>query len=245
MKLPKISASHFLSKRSYLFRFFINLHLDMGTPLKTQAINYALSSNWKRAIEVNEQIISENPQDLDCLNRLGFAYMKIGKYNKAKESYKKVIASDKTNPIAVKNLKRLESFPKLAKIKDGNGKSNLNRATSISAFIEEAGKTKTVDLKNLTDKKTLSFIEPGDTVSIVIKRSKIFIQTPDKQYVGMLPDNVSSRLIKFIKGGNQYSACVKSCDDKNVKVFVKEIKKANRFKNQVSFLSTFSSAPTE
>lgn len=218
----------------------------MATPLKTQAINYALSSDWKKAVEINEEIISQNPNDLDSLNRLGFAYMKMGKYNKARDAYKSVITIDRTNPIALKNLKRLESFPKMGKVDHENGRNEpTSRTTSVSAFIEEAGKTKTVELKNLADKKTLSFVEPGDTVSIVIKRSKIFIQTSDKRYVGMLPDNISIRLIKFIKGGNLYSACIKSCDEKNVRVFVKEIKKANRFRNQVSFLNSFSATSTE
>lgn len=219
----------------------------MVTPLKTLAVNFALSSDWKKAIEINEQIISGNPNDVDALNRLGFAYMKLGKYKKAKDAYKKVIIIDKTNPIALKVLKKLESFPKFGNTTTGNGKAiNSNGIpTSISAFIEEAGKTKTVDLKNLTDKKTLSFIEPGDIVTIAIKRSKIFIQTSDKKYIGMLPDNISARLIKFIKGGNVYSACVKACDEKNVKVFFKETKKSNKFKSQVSFLSTYSSSPAE
>jgi tetratricopeptide (TPR) repeat protein len=213
----------------------------MGTPLKTLAVNYALTSDWKQAVEINARIISENPNDIDSLNRLGFAYMKIGKYNKAKETYKKVVEIDETNPIALKNLKRLDSIPRLKKQKDNGQLKNAPQALTINAFIEEAGRTKTVDLKNIADKKTLSFIEPGDTVSMVIKRSKIFIQTSDKKYIGMLPDNISARLIKFIKGGNQYSACIKACDDKNVKIFMKETKKANRFRNQMSFLSSFTS----
>lgn len=51
----------------------------------------------------------------------------------------------------------------------------------------------------------------------------------------MLPDNVGLRLTSFIKGGNEYQACVKSVDDKNVTVFVKEVKRAKKFTNIPSF----------
>ncbi len=212
----------------------------MTTLLKRLAIDSALSNNWEQAEEINLQIIAQNPQDIDSLNRLGFAFMKLGKYNKAKDAYKKVIEIDKTNPIAVKNLKRLET---VSKNKKPDGKTHSQLMTSVSGvFIEEAGKTKTVELKNTADKKMLSMLEPGDPVSMVIKRSKIFVQSQDKKYIGMLPDNISMRLIGFMKGGNEYTSCIKACDEKNVTVFIKEVKKAGKFKNQASFMHTHSSA---
>lgn len=213
----------------------------MTTLLKRLAIDSALSNNWKQAEEINLQIIAENPNDIDTLNRLGFALMKLGKYNKAKDAYKKVIEIDKTNPIAVKNLKRLETVSKSKKTTDGENSPQM--LTSISGvFIEEAGKTKTIELKNIADKKMLSLLEPGDPVSMVIKRSKIFVQSVNKQYIGMLPDNISMRLIVFMKGGNEYTSCIKACDEKNVTIFVKEVKKSGKFKNQASFMNSHSSA---
>lgn len=211
----------------------------MTTLLKRLAIDSALSNNWEQAEEINLQLIEQNPEDIDSLNRLGFALMKLGKYNKAKDAYKKVIEIDKTNPIAVKNLKRLET---VSKNKKSDGKTQSQLLTSISGvFIEEAGKTKTVELKNTADKKMLSMLEPGDPVSMVIKRSKIFVQSQDKKYIGMLPDNISMRLINFMKGGNEYTSCIKACDEKNVTVFIKEVKKAGKFKNQASFMHSHSS----
>ncbi len=210
----------------------------MNTPLKTLAIESALQNNWKAAVQYNEELLLENPNDIDSLNRLGFALMKTGKYKKAKEAFLKITAIDRTNPIALKNLKRLET---VSSIKENTNEetNNLNSThfSRSSLFIEEAGKTKTLVLKNLADKKTLSMLEPGDEVSLLIKRSKIFVQTLKKAYVGMLPDNISMRLLAFMKGGNEYVACIKACDEKSVTIFVKEVKKANRFKNQASFLT--------
>lgn len=214
----------------------------MTTPLKTLAIEKALANEWAEAKSLNEQLVELNPQDIDSLNRLGFAFMKLGKFNKARETYKKVIALDKTNPIAVKNLKRLETVSKSSK----NGTpSNGTHSLSTNTYIEEAGKTKTVELKNVADKKTLSLFEPGDPVSIVIKRSKIFAQSMDKKYLGMLPDNISMRLITFMKGGNEYSACVKAVDEKSITVFIKETKKVSKFKNQASFSANHQNQDSE
>lgn len=205
------------------------------TPLKDLAIKYALESNWKLAAQTNESILDQNSDDIESLNRLGFALIKLGKYKKAKETYKKVLIVDKTNPIATKNLKKLEM---MSKQKVGDAPDNYQPGINLQdMFIEEAGKTRTVELKNLADKKNLSMLQPGDKVNLVIKRSKIFIQTNNKQYIGMLPDSVGSRLIKFMKGGNEYSAFVKASDEKNVTVFLKETKKMKKFQNQPSFAS--------
>ena len=50
-------------------------------------------------------------------------------------------------------------------------------------------------------------------------------------------------LITFLKGGNEYVACIKACDERSVIIFIKETKKSGRFKNQASFMSTYTSTP--
>lgn len=203
----------------------------MASPLKDIAIKCALENKWDQAIEANLQILSENPNDLDTLNRLGFAYMQTGKNDDAKKTYESVLEKDPTNPIAVKNLKKV-----------GNSTaSNTHRPKELNIndlYIEEAGKTKTVELKNIADKKTVSALQTGEQVQLVPKRSKIFIQNQDKTYIGMLPDSIGMRLTDFIQGGNEYFACIKSVADKSIVVFIKEIKKEPKFKNQPSFIAT-------
>ena len=68
------------------------------------------------------------------------------------------------------------------------------------------------------------------------KDEKIFVVMPDKTYVGVLPDNIGMRMITFVNGGNEYSACIKAVADNSATVFLKEIKKMARFKNQPSFI---------
>ena len=210
-------------------------------PSKDLAVKYALSNNWEKAYKENLKLINENPNDIDTLNRIAHALIKLGKFRKAKSYYQKVLDIDRTNPIALKNLKRLEA---LAKSKNKGTNSQNSSGLSIQdVFIEEAGKTRTVELKNIADKKTISILQPGDAVTLAVKRSKIFVQMPDKTYIGMLPDNIGMRMITFLNGGNEYSACIKSVGDKDVTVFIRETKKMSRFRDQPSFVHTPISHP--
>ena len=206
----------------------------MSLALKDLAIKYALENNWPKACEANLKLLAEEPENVDTLNRLAFSYMKLGKFKKAKSTSLKVKVLDKTNPIAIKNLRKLETISK----QKGADNSIPTVTHMRDVFIEEAGKTKTTDLKNVAEKRSLSLLQPGDDVTLVAKRSKIFVQTTDKKYIGMLPDNIGMRLVSFIKGGNEYQACIKALSEKSVTVFIKETKRMAKYKNQPSFIST-------
>lgn len=208
----------------------------ISPPSKDLAVKYALSNNWDKAYKENLKLISENPNDIDTLNRIAHALLKLGHFRKAKTYYQKVVSLDRTNPIALKNLKRLDALSKSSN--KGGGDQSSSGLSIQDVFIEEAGKTKTVDLKNIADKKTISILQPGDGVTLSVKRSKIFVQMPDKTYIGMLPDSVGMRMITFINGGNEYSACIKSAGDKTVTVFIRETKKMSKFRDQPSFVHT-------
>ena len=203
-------------------------------PSRDIAIHYALENKWKEAHGENLRLLEIDPQDIDTLNRLAYALVRLSKFRKAKEYYQQVIKKDKTNPIALKNLKRLDTISRSGK----NLLQNQSDGMRLQdVFIEEAGKTKTIDLKNVADKKTLSLLQPGNTVVLVVKRSKVFVQMTNKTYLGMLPDNVGMRMIPLTNGGNEYSACIKAFGDKFVTVFIKETKKMAKFKNQPSFMN--------
>lgn len=198
-------------------------------PLKDQAIKCALNNNWTEAIQVNQAILEENPKDIDALNRLGYSYLKCQDYKKSREIFEKVVSLDKTNPIAIKNLKKIQA---LSENKIGEN-GNIHNIDGL--FIQETGKTKAIELRNLADKKILLLLETADEVNLVIKRSKVFVQKPDKTFIGMLPDDIGMRLISLISGGNEYQAFIMSADDKKVTIFVREVKKSKKFANQPSF----------
>ena len=72
--------------------------------LAQQAIYNALSCEWVKAVNVNEEILKENPSDIDALNRLARAQAELGKFKKARISAQKVIKIDPFNTIATKAL---------------------------------------------------------------------------------------------------------------------------------------------
>ena len=46
--------------------------------LKDNAIKLALDNNWEEAILINQELLTENPKDIDSLKRLAYAYMQSG-----------------------------------------------------------------------------------------------------------------------------------------------------------------------
>lgn len=195
--------------------------------LKSQAIQTALVGDWKNAISLNQLILQEEPNDIDTLNRLAFAYLSTGDIKSARDLYEKVLSLDMKNPIALRNLKRLN---------DVNTKK-INMQIS-NFFIEEPGKTKVVELINIADKKIVSYLRSGEQLSICIKRNKIFALDSEKQYIGMLPDDMGQRLIKFMNAGNQYEAYVRTIENNRVCIFIRETKRAKKYKDLPSFLSS-------
>lgn len=206
-----------------------------STSLKDKAIQTALDGNWEEAILTNKLLLEEDEKDIDALNRLALAYSIVGKIRSAKITYQKVLDIDSLNSIALRNLKNLKTTKKGAKASPAQVFLN-------NQFIEETGKTKVVDLINIAPSSVIQTLRTGETVTLSIKRLKIFVLKNEKQYIGVLPDDIGKRLIKFMRAGNKYEAYIKSANPNKVIIFIKELKRATRFKNQPSFLSLSESA---
>lgn len=206
------------------------------TTLQTQAINTALIGNWEEAVRINKSLIKEDPADVDAMNRLAFAFSILGKVKDAKLTYQKVLKIDPLNSIAQRNIKRI---PNGSVNKEANGKGY--KLSNI--FLEEPGKTKIIELINIAQPEIINKLQTGQVLNLSIKRLKIFVLF-DKQYLGMLPDDIGKRLIKFIEAGNTYEAYTKSANSHNVIVFVKETKRVSRYKDQPSFVYGTDSAFT-
>ena len=198
------------------------------TALKNQAIHIALTGDWQEAARLNIEILEEDPKDTEALNRLAFALTALGNIKEAKEAYERVLVIDPLNPIADRGIKRLNS--------PGNHSAGIPTHLVSNMFLEESGKTRITTLVNTAQVKTLRNLQIGQIVTLCKKRNKIFVQDGEKEYIGVLPDDLGKRLIKFIDGGNEYIAYVKSANDHGVTIFMKETKRATKFKNQPSFL---------
>ena len=59
----------------------------MDTDLAQQAITCALAGEWKKALELNKQILKETKNDIDALNRMARAYFNLGEIRNAKNKF--------------------------------------------------------------------------------------------------------------------------------------------------------------
>lgn len=197
-----------------------------ATSAQDAAIAAALSQQWNAAVEINESIIKMDSNNIDALNRLGFAYAKLGKIKQAKAAYEKVLTLDRYNQIAEKNL---------AKIKNHTIQESSATMTSPLMFLEEPGKTKIVPLINVAPIKVLSNLVCGQEVHMKIKKHTIEIRDDQKQFIGALPDDVSFRLSRFIDGGNTYRIVIRSIGKNALSVFIRELARGSMYKDQPSF----------
>lgn len=197
------------------------------------AIEAALKGQWDKAISLNLKILRENPQDIEVLNRLTYAYLQKGDCRRAKTICRKVISLNPYNPIALRNFKKL---------KDAAGIKKNGESISPAAFLEEPGKTKIVELVNIAPKKILANLNFGQPVFLKIKRHGVEVRDSQTNYLGVLPDDLSFRLKKLINEGNDYTACIKGLSPQLL-VLIKETKRAGRLQDQPSFPSKLQSFP--
>ena len=200
----------------------------MNKDLLTQdAISAALSGDWEKAVTINKNIIKKDPNDTDALNSLSRAQAELGEFPAAKKIAHSVLKIDPFNSIASKALERWKGLKK----KDAYS----SRPSNAHVFLEEPGKTKIVSLMHLGGTKVVAKLDCGDEVKLNHHSHRVSINTVDGKYVGRLSDELSARLRRLISLGNEYKAFVKSADKKDVKVFIREVKRDKKLYDIPSF----------
>jgi tetratricopeptide (TPR) repeat protein len=186
--------------------------------LHDQAIRAALHGDWEAAVELNLEILSESPQNIAALNRLGRAYTEIGQKDAAKEAYERVLKIDKYDTIATKNLKLLP-----------HQKNNGARVIlSEEDFIELPGITKSTLLIKVASRDILLSLACKQKLTLVPKTRLVAVMTDDNVCIGCLPDDLSLKLKDLIKAGYEYLACLKGSSDNTATIFIREIKRPKR-----------------
>lgn len=202
---------------------------------KTQAIQSALSQDWEQAVKHNLAILTQTPDNIEALNRLAFAYLQIGDFSKARSTYKHVLSLDRYNVIAQKNMQKVK-MQAVAKAK--NREKGENVVISPSLFLEEPGKTKIVALINVAPSNVLYAHSIGEQLILVAKRHTLEVRSLKKEYLGAFPDDLGFRLYRLIKSGNKYDVFIKAVGKNSLTVFIQEIKRSKRFRNQPTFPTT-------
>lgn len=203
------------------------------TTTVASAVAAAINCNWKKAVEINQKLLAVNPTDIDCLNRLGKAYLELGEKDKAITIFRKVLRLSKYDSIAQKNLDRA----KAGKIKILSKKNETSKPLIVN-FLEEPGKTKLVALVNLAPASTLLKLSYGDGINLAPKRHTVLISDRNDNYLGALPDDLGHRLSVLMSAGNTYDGLVKSIGKTGVVILIRELSKTKKFKNTPSFPSS-------
>ena len=208
------------------------------TPTEKAAIAAALAQDWKSAIALNLELLKKEKNNINILNRLGFAYLQRGQFAAAKRTFAKVIKLDEYNQIALKNLKKLGSVRQKDVLK------SAPKQLSPLLFLEEPGKTKIVECVNTAPTSILASVSPGEEVLLHARNHVVEVRNDRNVYLGAIPDDLSFRLIKFLGGGNTYQALVKSIGKNTLTIFLRELSRGKRFVHQPSFASNAIYLPT-
>jgi tetratricopeptide (TPR) repeat protein len=198
------------------------MNTTLITALEAQAITAAKTQNWDQAISANQQILEQDPQNVNALMRLGVAQVQLGDVKTAKKTFEQVLELDKSNQLAKKHLLKLKN----------NQTIPLTSLPSDEQFIEEPGKTKTVELHRLASKDQLEQLAIGQVCELRPKNRFISVEV-NKKYIGSMPEDLSSRLTKLMKAGNLYACYIRGISPTYCSVFLKETQrsKENEFIN--------------
>lgn len=89
-------------------------------------------------------------------------------------------------------------------------------------------------------KNTICRLRIAMTVNLYPKKHSIDVRSESKTYLGALPDDIAFRLLRFLKAGNTYHACIKNICKNSISIFVREISRGKKFRNQPTFMTTSS-----
>src|ERR671935_2631443 len=181
-----------------------------------EAIELALASKWAEAVQLNRSIMDRFGPDEDTLNRLGKAYTELGQLDEAIEAYQGTLKINPVNPIAQKNIAKLQA------LRGGQPVPTSKAKVDIDAFIEETGKTALTALHVHTEGDPCSKVAGGDPVRLIAAGDTMNVETARGVALGHLEHALGRRLIKFLEGGNRYSGAVATCDGGAIRIIIRE-----------------------
>lgn len=197
-----------------------------------KAVALAMRSNWDDAVVMNCAILKEFPGDLEAHNRLGKALSELGRNREARAAFQRALEISPHNGIARKNLDRLVS---IGDQDAPRSKGSVEAAPKV--FIEESGKATTTSLISLASPKTLLNLAPGHRVTLDIDNNRVKVMDAGGEYVGSVEPKLTVRLLRLVRGGNQYEAAVTSAGAQEFSIIIRETYKHPSQAGIVSFPS--------
>ncbi len=195
-----------------------------------QATAAALEADWPRAAELNQKLVEAAPDDVDARNRLGRAYIELGRLDEAKASFTEVLKIEPYNSIALRNQIRV------AALQEHKTKPNVTTTrTQPRLFIEDMGKTGILRVINPAPQHVLAKYSPGAECELREQEGLLALHARDGELVGFLEPKVGRRLIDLLRTGNQYVAALVSTDPQNARIAIREIGQSPENASRISF----------
>ena len=199
----------------------------MNSNLAQQAIDNAISGDWKKASGINIQILANNPDDVEALIRLAKCYFELGNLVPAKKTIQKALKIDPYNLLANKCYSKWKILKSITK--------RDSKKLPVEMFLEEPGKTKIIHLIHPCDKDVTSLLKCGEMVNANYSGRRVSIATSSGKYIGKIPDDLSLKLRRLNRMGFVYIYAIKSIDNNDIHVFVREIEKPEGYSDIASF----------
>lgn len=184
------------------------------------AVSLANKNEWNEAVDTNKQIL-ELDEDPTTYNRLGKAYMEMGLYHEALDSYQQTLQMNPTNTIARRSIARIETL--LSRGSENLPvKSHSHQRVDMRIFITEAGKTMVTSLLDVPRGPMLEALASGEKVELAVEGNHVLATHPEGAIIGRIEPKIGQRLSQLILGGNRYIAAVVQADSRQVRILIRE-----------------------
>jgi hypothetical protein len=202
--------------------------------LVERALELAGEGRWEDAEQVNRDILARFPRDFEAMNRLGKALAEQHRYSEARDVYQHVLEVEPTNPIARKNVARMELLSAHPAETDGAAKEARPQARQ-AMFIEEPGQSSMLIVESSVAQTLLSKLIPGDHLELRAQGESVGVYTWENEFIGFLPPRVGHRLSAMMANGNQYQAAVAAVLDGALRLVVRETFRSPENSGRLSF----------
>ncbi len=205
--------------------------------LVERALELAGEGRWEESEQVNRDILARFPRDFEAMNRLGKAFAEQHRYSDARDIYQKVLEIEPTNPIARKNVARMELLS--TQPVETNGTVGIAREARPQArqamFIEEPGQSRMLIVESAVAQTTLSKLISGDHLELRQQGESVGVYNWEGEFIGFLPARVGHRLSAMMENGNQYQAAVAAVLDGALRIVVRETFRSPENSGRLSF----------
>ncbi|WP_322510612.1 tetratricopeptide repeat protein [Chloroflexus sp.] len=201
--------------------------------LQEKAIELAALNRWQEAADLNQQLLRVS-EDAETYNRLGKALFELGKYAESHRAYQNALRLNASNPIARKNVARLEAL--LARgITEAPVTRSTRQQVDMRMFITETGRTALTSLVDVQRGPAVDALITGEKVELRVEGKMVYVVDLDGNLIGRIEPKLSHRLVELINGGNRYLAAVVQSDSRNVRILIREIYQDPSQRGRVSF----------